>query len=107
MAFAAQAAIAIQNARLYAAANEELAQRRAVETKLQVAQAEYRELVEQLPATIIYRYSIAERRTLYISPQVETLLGFPQADWLRNRELWWTLMHPDDREPTRRLLHGS
>ena len=104
LAFAAQAAIAMQNARLYAAANDELTQRSAVEKRLHAAQVEYRTLVEQLPATIIYRYSIPEQKTLYISPQVETLLGYTPDEWIADRDLWWKVIHPEDREATKQLL---
>ena len=104
LAFGAQAAIAMQNARLYAAANDELAQRAAVEKRLHAAQVEYRTLVEQLPATIIYRYSIPEQKTLYISPQVETLLGYTPDEWIADRDLWWKVIHPEDREATKELL---
>jgi PAS domain S-box-containing protein len=104
VAFATQAAIALHNARLYAAASEELAQRAEVEKRLHAAQVEYRTLVEQLPATIIYRYSITEQQTLYISPQVETLLGYTQIEWLTDSDLWWKVIHPEDREPTMQLL---
>src|SRR5258708_32461671 len=96
MAFASQAAVAIRNARLYAAANQELAHRTAIESQLRSAEEEYRTLVEQLPATIIYRYSIGKRRTLYVSPQVETLLGFPPDAWLSDEDLWHKLIHPAD-----------
>jgi len=104
LAFAAQAAIALQNARLYAAANDELTQRSAVEKRLHAAQVEYRTLVEQLPATIIYRYSIPEQKTLYISPQVETLLGYTSDEWIADQDLWWKVIHPEDREATKQLL---
>jgi len=104
LAFGAQAAIAIQNARLYAAANDELVQRSAVEKRLHAAQIEYRTLVEQLPATIIYRYSIPEQKTLYISPQVESLLGYTADEWIADRDLWWKVIHPEDREATKQLL---
>ncbi|GEM_PF-1265851 len=104
LAFAAQAAVAIQNARLYKAANEELEQRRAIEKQLQAAQSEYRTLVEQLPATIIYRYSIAQGKTLYISPQVETLLGYTPDEWIDDGDLWWKVIHTEDRAATMELL---
>jgi len=104
IAFAAQAAIAIQNARLYADANDQLAQRAAVEKRLHAAQIEYRTLVEQLPATVIYRYSIPEQKTLYISPQLESLLGYTPDEWIADRDLWWKVIHPEDREPTKQLL---
>jgi len=104
LAFAAQAAVAIKNARLYTAANEELEQRAAIERQLQAAQNEYRTLVEQLPATIIYRYSITQRKTLYISPQVETLLGYTPDEWIADGDLWWKVIHTEDRAATMELL---
>ncbi len=104
LAFAAQAAVAIQNARLYTAANEEIEQRAAVERQLQLAQSEYRTLVEQLPATIIYRYSIVQAKTLYISPQVERLLGYTPEEWIEDGDLWWKVIHAEDRAATMELL---
>ena len=35
---------------------------------------------------------------LYISPQIEDLLGYPYAAWLTEDELWLDVLHPDDRE---------
>ena len=55
-------------------------------------------LLEQLPA-IIYIVELGEeQRTVYISPQVESLLGFSQAEWLADSELWLRQIHADDRE---------
>jgi PAS domain S-box-containing protein len=103
MAFAAQAAIAVQNARLYAAANDEIAKRTSMEKQLRDAEAGYRTLVEQLPA-ITYHYSIEQQRTRYISPQVETLLGYTQDEWIGDGDLWWKVIHPDDRDAVMQLL---
>ena len=35
---------------------------------------------------------------VYISPQIEDLLGYPRAAWLNEDELWLDVLHPDDRE---------
>ncbi len=35
---------------------------------------------------------------LYISPQIEDLLGYPYAAWMNEDELWLDVLHPDDRE---------
>ena len=35
---------------------------------------------------------------LYISPQVETILGYPLIDWLDESELWLRILHPEDRD---------
>ena len=34
---------------------------------------------------------------LYVSPQIEALLGFSQKEWVENPILWYTQLHPDDR----------
>jgi PAS domain S-box-containing protein len=59
---------------------------------------QYRNLVERIPA-IIYTAALDESKTrLYVSPQVERILGFTQAEYLANPELWRELLHPDDRQ---------
>ena len=71
--------------------------RKRAEEALRGSEERYRKLVEQLPA-IVYVYDhTAEHRTTYISPQVETLLGYTQAEWIARPELWAELMHPEDR----------
>ena len=35
---------------------------------------------------------------LYVSPQIESLLGFTQKEWLEDPVLWYRQLHPDDRE---------
>src|SRR5581483_6235555 len=96
VAFAAQAAIAIENARLYAAARDESLERKRVTERLQQSEASYQTLVEQLPA-ITYRWSDSGGTTGYISPQVESLLGYTPEEWLGDPDLWWKVIHPDDR----------
>jgi PAS domain S-box-containing protein len=39
---------------------------------------------------------------LYISPQVEDLLGYPLSEWLGEGELWLQILHPDDAERMRK-----
>jgi PAS domain S-box-containing protein len=62
--------------------------------------AEYRALVENLPA-VIYRVARDDdRRTMYVSPHVETALGYSRKEWLEQPDIWMELLHPDDRETT-------
>jgi len=35
---------------------------------------------------------------VYISPQIEDMLGYPCADWMADSDLWLRVVHPDDRE---------
>jgi PAS domain S-box-containing protein len=102
LAFSQQASLAIQNARLFSAVKHELAERKRVEERLAQAEVSYKTLVEQLPA-IVYQWSIgdepaSESETAYISPQVMTFLGYSQKEWLDDPDLWWRVIHPEDRD---------
>ncbi|HLM08826.1 MAG TPA: EAL domain-containing protein [Thermoleophilaceae bacterium] len=64
----------------------------------------YRMLIEQIPAvTYICEFS-PSAPFLYMSPQVEEMLGHPAARWVAEPELWAASLHPDDRE---RVLSGE
>jgi two-component system, LuxR family, sensor kinase FixL len=66
--------------------------------ELQQAEARYRTLVEQIPA-ITYTASIKkDRQWLYVSPQVEEMLGFRQDEWVESSNLWVEQIHPEDCE---------
>jgi PAS domain S-box-containing protein len=93
-----QVSIAIENSRLYTAAQQEIAERQKVEEQLRLAEAKYRELVERVPAVIYSSETGATGRWFYVSPQIETLLGFTPEEWLANPDLWYQQIHPDDRE---------
>jgi PAS domain S-box-containing protein len=74
---------------------ESLGQR---DTQLRQAEAKYRVLVEHIPAIIYIAAPDKSGSTLYVSPQIETMLGFSQAEWITDAELWAKQLHPDDRE---------
>jgi diguanylate cyclase (GGDEF)-like protein/PAS domain S-box-containing protein len=60
--------------------------------------ADYRRLVERLPA-IVYTAELGEHgRWRYVSPQIEEILGYSPEDWLSDTGLWAKLLHPADRE---------
>ena len=66
-------------------------------------EANYRRLIEHIPA-ITYIAALDETSsTLYTSPQIETILGFTQAEWMSDPTLWLKQIHPDDRA---RVLEG-
>ena len=69
-----------------------------VETKLRLAEARYRTLVEQMPVVTFLAALAGGVNELYVSPQIESLLGFSQKEWLENPVLWYTQLHPEDRE---------
>src|SRR3954471_22103156 len=60
--------------------------------------ADYRRLVERLPA-IVYAAELGENgRWRYVSPQVEEITGYSPEEWLADPGLWARLVHPEDRE---------
>jgi PAS domain S-box-containing protein len=67
------------------------------EERFRRAEARYRTLVEQLPAVTFMAALDAGDNELYVSPQIETLLGFSQKEWLEDPILWYRQLHPDDR----------
>jgi PAS domain S-box-containing protein len=62
----------------------------------------YRTLVEQIPAItyidLVTDPTAEEYPTIYISPQVETILGYTAEEWLGDDGLWNDMLHPDDRD---------
>jgi PAS domain S-box-containing protein len=63
----------------------------------QRAERRYRELVEQLPL-VTYIDEPAVAPSIYISPQIETLLGYSADEWLADPDLFLRLLHADDRD---------
>ncbi len=65
---------------------------------LRASEEKYRTLVDQLPA-VTYRCAFGEDGAwLYVSPQIESLLGYSPVEWSANPALWYSLLHPEDRE---------
>ena len=70
------------------------------ENALRASEAHYRALVENLPAVVYIVAPDDDRKTLYVSPQVEVALGYSRQEWLDQPDIWMELLHPDDREET-------
>ncbi|HEU4448699.1 MAG TPA: PAS domain S-box protein [Gaiellaceae bacterium] len=94
--FAHLASLALESARLYAAAKEELQERRRAEEALGEAELRYRTLVENLPLATYISPLDSAVGNLYVSPQVEDLLGYPAQEWVRDPQLLLEAVHPDD-----------
>lgn len=57
----------------------------------------YQHLVEQIPAVVFTAALDGGLYDIYVSPQIEGMLGYPQAQWVSNPVLWYERLHPDDR----------
>jgi len=66
--------------------------------RVALAERRYRELIERLPVVSYMAEYGPAGKWLYVSPQIERLLGFDPDEWLVNRHFWWSRVHPDDRE---------
>jgi PAS domain S-box-containing protein len=77
---------------------EDLTAEKRSEEDVRTSEAKYRALVERVPAVVYEMDHDDERRTLYVSPHVEQVLGYSRAEWLSQPDIWIELLHQDDRE---------
>jgi two-component system cell cycle sensor histidine kinase/response regulator CckA len=68
------------------------------EEKIQQAELRYRTLVEHLPLVIYSRPLDLGKPNLYVSPQVESMLGYSVEEWETDAGLLARIVHPDDRD---------
>jgi PAS domain S-box-containing protein len=72
--------------------------RETTEHDLREAETRFRTLVEKMPT--VTHISALDRKasTIYMSPQVEDMLGYPLQRWYDEPDLWIKILHPDDRD---------
>jgi diguanylate cyclase (GGDEF)-like protein/PAS domain S-box-containing protein len=62
------------------------------------AEERFRTLVEQLPAMTYTTAPDDLGKLLYVSPQIEEMMGYTPEDWLAGPHFWLSVVHPDDQE---------
>jgi len=67
------------------------------ETEAPHLAAQYRTLIEQIPAVVFLVYLDRGVGEAYINPQIETLLGFSREEWLEDPVRWYQRIHADDK----------
>ncbi|HWL91511.1 MAG TPA: PAS domain-containing protein, partial [Actinomycetota bacterium] len=77
---------------------EDITSERRAEDEIRASEARYRALVERVPAVVYEMGPDDERRTLFVSPHVEQVLGYTRVEWLDQPDIWIELLHADDRE---------
>ncbi|MEX2274404.1 MAG: EAL domain-containing protein [Actinomycetota bacterium] len=78
------------------------AQRELAET-----QAKYKAIVEDIPAIVYIDEIDEDMTTSFVSPQIEDLLGITAQEYIDDPNLWYGMLHPDDKEEAlSRYLQG-
>ncbi len=98
---ARRAALAVDNAKLYEEAQREIAERKEAAIRLKEAEARFRTLVEHIPAMTYMEAADSKARGtdfLYMSPQIEAVLGYSPEEWMADPGLFARTLHRDDRE---------
>ncbi|GAB4482549.1 MAG: hypothetical protein Kow0088_25500 [Anaerolineales bacterium] len=72
--------------------------RKQMEERLRLAEAQYRALVEQVPAVIYIDRNDEISTNLYTSPQIYSLTGYTPEEFSQDAELWIRMLHPEDRD---------
>ena len=62
------------------------------------AEAKYRSLVEHIPAVLHVDLPDEAMTPVYISPQIERLIGVGPQEYRNDTSEWYERLHPDDRE---------
>lgn len=76
----------------------DVTEQKKTEQALKRSEAQFRTLVEQMPAVTYIAAFDDLSSTLYISPQIEQILGFTPEEFLNPQETWANQIHPEDRE---------
>ena len=72
-------------------------EREVAEREGRAAERRFRTMIEQLPAISYVDALRDDAPTVYISPQVEAILGYTPEEWVGDDGLWPRVLHPDDR----------
>jgi diguanylate cyclase (GGDEF)-like protein/PAS domain S-box-containing protein len=84
---------------VFTACLRDVSERRDAEDRLRAAEFRYRTLVEQLPLiSYVDAPDSPVSHPLYLSPQVEAVLGYTPDEWLATPGLYVRSIHEEDRE---------
>ena len=61
------------------------------------AESRYQLLVERLPIIVYMSPADNIQNTSYVSPQIQSILGYTPEEWLSDARFWQTRLHPNDR----------
>ncbi|WP_430867933.1 sensor domain-containing protein [Demequina aurantiaca] len=76
----------------------DISERKRLESDLRAAEERYRVLVERVPAVVYVAEPGSRGRWLYVSPQIERMLGYTAQEWMADSGLWVSLLEPAERD---------
>jgi PAS domain S-box-containing protein len=76
--------------------SRDLTERRKAELARAEAEIKYKMIVEQVAAISYIAEPGINGRWYYVSPQIESILGYTQDEWLEKSEQWMQFVHPED-----------
>jgi PAS domain S-box-containing protein len=66
--------------------------------RVEKAEARYQTLVEQIPAVTFMASFENGLSEIYVSPHIETMLGYTAREWIDDPILWYQRLHPEDKQ---------
>ena len=76
----------------------DVTERKSVEEELREAEAKYRTVVEHIPAITYIQEADHNLSIAFVSPQIETMLGYSPQEYASKPGFWAEIIHPEDRE---------
>ena len=67
----------------------------------------YRSLIEEIPALTYVAWADDSGSRAYVSPQLQTMVGFSPGEWLAEPDMWVRRLHPEDRERVLRQFRDA
>jgi PAS domain S-box-containing protein len=74
----------------------DITQRKQAEKELEMSEARYRQLIEQINVVVYQDHFGVPSKPKYISPQVTALLGYTPEEWISDPNLYYKVVHPED-----------
>jgi PAS domain S-box-containing protein len=106
-----QLAAAINNARLYEKANQEIAERSRVEKELRASEMRMSTILRSLPVAVYAAQVPAEEDASWVNPSIERFTGYPSEKFMQEPHFWSDNIHPDDQARVKRdyrtILHEN
>ncbi len=86
---------------------EDITEKIVAEQKLKESEEKYRTLIENMPDAIYSSLPDANSTTLFLSNRWEDWTGIPVEDYLKDPNLFFQTIHPDDREETNKIYEDA